>query len=288
VPAGVQRNRAVTDTYEPGSTFKLVTAAAVLSDHVVTPRTSFVLPPEIHVADRVIHDSEVRGTEQMTVAQIFARSSNVGTVTLAEQLGSSRLAHWISRFGFGHRTGLDFPGESPGIVLPLDRWSGSTIGTVPIGQGIAVTPIQMAAAFAAVANGGVFVKPHLVDHVGLRHRPKVGRRRIVSRAVAHQLSSLMQGVVAQGTGGEAAVPGYRVAGKTGTAQEPGPNGGYKDGAYVASFVGFVPASAPRLVILVKVDEPHGAIFGGVVAAPAFQRIARFGLQYFEIPPDSRG
>jgi cell division protein FtsI (penicillin-binding protein 3) len=261
-----------------------VTASAVLSELVVTPLTSFVLPYSIHVADRVIHDSELRGTEQMSVAQIFARSSNVGTVTLAELLGATRLARWISRFGFGHKTGIDYPGESPGIVLPLDRWSGSTIGTVPIGQGIAVTPVQMAAAYAAVANGGVFVRPHLVERIG-RHRPRPARRRIISRAVAGQLTALMQDVVAQGTGVEAAVPGYRVAGKTGTAQKPGANGTYAKGAYVSSFVGFVPASAPRLVILVMVDEPRGGYFGGKVAAPAFQRIARFALQYFDVPPD---
>ncbi len=285
-PPDVERNRAVTDTYEPGSTFKLVTASAVLSEHVVTPQTAFVLPPRIQVADRTIHDSHERGTERMTVAQIFSRSSNVGTVTLAQMLGESRLARWITRFGFGRKTGIDFPGESRGIVLPLPEWSGSTIGNVPIGQGIAVTPIQMASAYAALANGGVFVRPHLVDHVGLRPRPRPARRRIVSRLVANQLRTLMQDVVAEGTGVLAQVPGYRVAGKTGTAQKPDSRGGYSSDKFVASFVGFVPASAPRLVILVMVDEPHGNIFGGVVAAPAFQRIARFGLQYFGYPPDA--
>jgi cell division protein FtsI/penicillin-binding protein 2 len=284
----VQRNRAVTDTYEPGSTFKLVTAAAVLSEHVVSPRTRFFLQPRIRVADRWIHDSHPRGAEEMSVADIFARSSNVGTVTLARLLGETRLARWISRFGFGHRTRIDFPGESAGITLPLARWSGSTIGTVPIGQGIAVTPIQMASAYAAIANGGLFVRPHLVDHLGLQRRPRVPRRRIVSRPVARQLGRLMQDVVAEGTGAQAKIAGYRVAGKTGTAQKPGPNGSYSKGEYVASFVGFVPASAPRLVILVMVDEPRGNIFGGTVAAPAFQRIARFGLQYYGIAPDAPG
>ena len=143
-----QRNRAVTDTYEPGSTFKVVTVAGVLSDHLVTPMTRFVLPYSIHVADRVIHDAEPRGTETMSVAQILSRSSNVGAITLAEKLRKHRLVQWIDRFGFGKRTGIDYPGESPGIALPEDRWSGSTIGNVPIGQGIAVTPIQMASAYA--------------------------------------------------------------------------------------------------------------------------------------------
>ena len=153
----VQRNRAVTDTYEPGSTFKLVTIAGALSSGLVTPGTTFRLPYSIPVADRIVHDAERRGTETLSVAQILSHSSNVGAVTIAEKLGSSELMDWIGKFGFGKTTGLDFPGESPGQVLPLDHWSGSTIGNVPIGQGIAVTPIQMAAAYAAIANGGVWV-----------------------------------------------------------------------------------------------------------------------------------
>src|SRR5580765_1512300 len=152
VPSSLQRNRAVTDTYEPGSTFKVVTYAAALTDRVVTPNTTFTLQSSIQVADRRISDAEPRPTETMTVAEMLARSSNVGTITLAELLGRNRLAAWIDRFGFGRSTGIDFPGESPGIVLPLDKWSGSTIGNVPIGQGIAVTPIQMASAYAALAN----------------------------------------------------------------------------------------------------------------------------------------
>ena len=284
----LQRNRAVTDTYEPGSTFKLVTVAAALSEGLVTPSTMFTLPYSIHVADRVIHDAEPRGTETMTVAQILARSSNVGAITLAERLGSHRLAQWISRFGFGKRTGIDFPGESPGIVLPESKWSGSTIGNVPIGQGIAVTPMQMASAYAAIANRGVWVRPHLVDHVGDGRSRVTARRRIASRAVATQLMAMLRNVVLDGTGTLAAVPGYQVAGKTGTAAKPDPRGGYSDTRYVASFVGVVPASRPRLVILVSVDEPRGAIWGGVVAAPAFSQIARFDLQYLDggVPPDA--
>ena len=286
VPAAVQRNRAVTDTYEPGSTFKVVTVAGALSDHLVAPSTSFTLPYSIQVADRVIHDAEPRGTVRYSVAQILAHSSNVGAITLAEMLGKHRLASWISRFGFGHKTGIDFPGESPGIVLPLDKWSGSTIGNVPIGQGIAVTPVQMAAAYAAIANHGVWMRPHLVDRVVGGTTPPLERRRMVSRGVASEVMRMLQDVVAEGTGTYAAIPGYQVAGKTGTAQKPDSHGGYATGQYVASFVGVVPASRPRLVVLVAVDEPRGAIFGGVVAAPAFQQIASFDLRYLEIPPDA--
>jgi cell division protein FtsI/penicillin-binding protein 2 len=285
-PRDLQRNRAVTDTYEPGSTYKLVTVAGALSDGLVAPSTRFTLPYSIQVADRVIHDAEERGTVNYSVAQILAHSSNVGAITLAEMLGKDRLASWISRFGFGRKTGIDFPGESPGIVLPKERWSGSTIGNVPIGQGIAVTPVQMASAYAAVANGGVWSRPHLVDHVEGGGRPSLNRRRIVSRPIAAELMTMLKDVVAEGTGTYAAIPGYQVAGKTGTAQKPDEHGGYSSDRYVASFVGIVPASRPRLVVLVAVDEPRGAIWGGVVAAPAFQQIARFDLQYLEVPPDA--
>jgi cell division protein FtsI (penicillin-binding protein 3) len=273
-----QRNRAVTDTYEPGSTLKVVTVAGALSEGLVTPSTPFSLEPSIRVADRVIHEAHRTRTERMTVAEILSRSSNVGTITLAELLGRTRLETWVERFGFGKKSGVDFPGETSGI-LPF-YWSGSTIGTLPIGHGIAVTPVQMAAAYAAVANGGVWLRPRLVAD-----RP-VKRRRVMSKAVADQLLSMLRDVVIEGTGTEAEVEGYQVAGKTGTAAKPDPRGGYSNSRYVASFVGVVPASAPRLVVLVTVDEPRGAIWGGIVAAPAFQQIAHFALQYLEIPPDA--
>ena len=276
------RNRAVTDNYEPGSTLKVVTVAGALSEGLVTPSTPFTLAPSIHVADRVIHEAHREDTERMTVAEILSRSSNVGTITLAELLGRTRLERWVARFGFGRKTGIDFPGETAGI-LPF-YWSGSTIGTLPIGHGIAVTPIQMASAYGAIANRGVWLRPRLVADGTLGTGPR--RRRVMSPHVADQLMSMLRDVVIEGTGIEAEIDGYQVAGKTGTAAKPDPRGGYSKERYVASFVGVVPASAPRLVVLVTVDEPHGAIWGGVVAAPAFQEIARFALQYLEIPPDA--
>ena len=281
---GIQANHAVTDVFEPGSVFKVVTIGAALSEHLVTPHTSFTLPYAIHVADRVIHDAERRPTERMTVAQILQRSSNVGTVTIAERLlGENRLKQWISRFGFGQRTGIDFPGESDGI-LP-SYWSGSTIGNVPIGQGVSVTAIQLASVYAAIANGGEWVQPHLVDRLqgGRPYAPR--RHRILSRDVDATLLKMLKGVVSdQGTGEAAAIPGYSVAGKTGTAQKPGPYG-YLKGKYVATFVGIVPATAPRLVVLVSIDEPQGGYYAAEVAAPAFAQIASFDLQYLEVPPD---
>ena len=281
-----RRNRAVTDAYEPGSTFKLVTVAAALQEGMVNSRSSFRLPPTLKVADRTIRESHSRGTQRMTVRQIVEYSSNIGTVTIAQRLGEGRLASWIDRFGFGKSTGIDFPGESPGFALPLDQWSGSTIGTVPIGHGIAVTPVQMARAYSVIANGGMLVRPHLIDRVGGEAVVAGKGRRVVSRDVADQMLSMLRGVVVEGTGTEAAVPGYTVAGKTGTAAKIDPDGTYSTSRYVASFAGLIPASKPELVVMVMVDEPRGGYYGGDVAAPAFRDIARFNLQYLEIPQDA--
>ena len=279
-----QGNKAVIYSYEPGSTFKMVTVAGALSDGVVNSSSSFLLPPALQVGDRVIHDAEVRGTERMTVAEILAKSSNIGAVTIGEKLGKQRLLDWIGRFGFGKLTGIDFPGEVQGYVLPGDKWWSSTIGNVPMGQGISVTPIQMVAAYGAIANGGVMMTPYLTAQVGdhvVKH--KAGRR-IVSAAVAAELRAMLSDVVADGTGTLAKIPGYTVAGKTGTAQKALPNGGgYSTTNYVASFIGMVPARDPQLVVAVVVDQPH-PYWGGTVAAPAFSQIAGYALQRLEIAP----
>ena len=280
-----KRNRAVTDTYEPGSTFKIVTISAALESGQVKPTTRYRLPPTIQVADRKIHDAEPRGTVTLNVEQILSLSSNVGVVTIAEALGKDRIARWIKRFGFGRRTGIEYPGESKGIVLPPNKWSGSTIGNVPIGQGIAVTALQMIAAYSAIANEGVWVEPHLVERVGNGAPVQPARRRIMSVGTAQAVRHMLRQVVEEGTGTTAQVPGYRIAGKTGTAAKPDERGGYSNYKYVASFVGFVPVKNPRVVILVTVDEPKGAIWGGVVAAPAFAEIAKFTTQYLEVAPD---
>jgi cell division protein FtsI/penicillin-binding protein 2 len=280
----VTRNRAVTDTYEPGSTFKVVAITGALSEKIVTPGSAFVLQPVIKVADRVIHEDDRTYVKRMTVADIVAESSNVGAITLAQLLGPYRLAQWITRFGFGKKTGIDFPGESQGIVLPPRKWSGSSIGNMPIGHGIGVTPVQMAAAYGAVANDGIWTRPHLALQVGGRLvRPH--RHRIMKPRIAREMLGMLRAVVTRGSGVKAAVPGYQVAGKTGTAAKPDAKG-YSHSKYVASFVGIVPASKPRFVILVAVDEPHGNYYGGTVAAPAFSDIAKFDLQYFGVPPDA--
>jgi len=288
--AGLLRNRTVTDTYEPGSTFKLVTLTAALTDKLVTPKTRFTLPYRLQYAGCAqcsVHDAEYRPTVRYSVAQILSYSSNVGAVTIARKLGPERLQSWVQKFGFGSLTGIDFPGESSGYVLPLPEWSETTIGNVPIGQGISVTPIQMASVYAAVANGGVWIQPHLVDRVGGRSPESWKHRRLMSASVDREIKAMLGGVVNDpgATGNEARIPGYTVAGKTGTGQVATAHG-YSSTNYTASFVGMVPASHPKLVVLVKVDDPRGSIFGGVVAAPAFAAIAKFDLQYLEVPPDA--
>ncbi len=281
------RNRAVTDMYEPGSVFKIVTASAALEEDVVTPRTKFFVPPQMPYADRVFHESSYHPPERMSVEEIIVESSNVGTIKMGLKLGGELLDRYVRDFGFGTPTGTGFPGEAKGIVLPRDQWSGSTIATVPLGQGVAVTPLQMTAAFATVANGGEWVEPELVfGTAGTARRveasPTPARRRIFSERTARQVTRLLTGVVERGTGMNARVPGYRVAGKTGTAQKPLPGGGYGK-SYVASFGGFAPAGDPQLAVLVTLDNP-AQIYGGLTAAPTFKTIMEFALRHFGVPP----
>ena len=285
-PAYAAQNRAVGATYEPGSTFKAVTVAGALEENVVKPDSRFVLPPQIQVADRTIGESHARGTEELTTAQILAQSSNVGAITIGLREGKQRFDKWVRRFGFGQPTGVDLPGEERGIVLPVDKYSGSSMGNLPIGQGIAVTPMQMAQAYAAIANGGILRKPQVVRRIAGERVPTPTGRRIVSTKTALQLRTMLEGAFAPGgTASEVSIPGYKLAGKTGTANKIDPKTGeYSQSAYVASFIGFAPALHPRLLIAVMVDEPHGAIYGGTVAAPAFGQIASFALPYLRIPP----
>jgi cell division protein FtsI (penicillin-binding protein 3) len=278
-------NKATGFTYEPGSTFKAFTVGASLEEKLVTPETAFTLAPSIQVADRVIEDAEARPTETMTVAQILAQSSNVGAVTIGLELGAEKFSRWIERFGFGQPTGVEFPAEEQGLVPSLDEYSGSTMGNLPIGQGLAVTPIQMMAGYAAIANGGTLKRPQLIERIGDReiHEPK--GRRVISPAVASQVSEMLEGVLAAGgTASEVSVPGYTLAGKTGTA-EVAENGTYSETKYIASFIGFAPAQNPQFLAAVIVDEPQGEIYGGSVAAPAFGRIAAFALPYMGVPQE---
>ena len=279
-------NRATGATYEPGSTFKAFTVAAALEDGKVTPSTPFTLPPVLQVADREIRDSHPRGWETRDVAGILAQSSNVGAALIGRRLGARRFDEWVRRFGFGKRTGVDLPGEEAGIVLGYDDYSGSTAGNMAMGQGLAVTPMQMGAAYAAIANGGILREPHIVDSIGGHEQPLPAGERIISEQTAASARKMLEGVLGPGgTATGAAIEGYELGGKTGTAEKPDETGGYSKTKFVASFVGFVPAAHPRLLVAVMVDEPQGDIYGGTVAGPAFKQIASFALTNLRIAPD---
>ena len=278
-PKYARQNRAIQFNYEPGSTFKAFTMAGALEEDLIEPDTVFEVPGEIKVADRTIGEAHQDGNGTLTAAQILARSSNVGTVMIGMKLQPTRFDRWVRRFGFGRPTGVDLPGEEGGIVLDVDNYSGSSIGNMPIGQGLSVTPIQMASAFTAIANKGIKRQPYIV--AGDR---KPGRR-VLSARTASEVSRMLEGVLAAGgTAAEAQGPGYTLAGKTGTAEKP-ENGTYSKTDFVASFIGFAPARNPRLLVSVMVDEPRGDIYGGTVAAPAFERIMEFALPYLKIPPE---
>ena len=278
-------NRATGFTYEPGSTFKAFTVAAALQQGMVTPTSTYTLAPAIQVADRTIEESHPRGTATMSVAEILAHSSNVGAVTIGLQLGSEHFDRWIERFGFGRTTRIRFPGEELGLVPELEDYSGSTMGNLPLGQGLSVTPIQMAAGYAAIAGDGILREPRLVDEIDGERVPQPRGRRVIDPGVAAQVREMLEGVLAPGgTASEVSVPGYALAGKTGTA-EVAENGTYSETKYVASFIGFAPAEDPRLLVAVIVDQPQGEIYGASVAAPAFGKIAGFALPYLGVPPE---
>jgi len=282
----LERNRPVTDTFEPGSTFKVVTIAAALEQGLVSAETTYDLPSTLTRYDRTLGEAEPRPPVRWTVAEILAKSSNIGTVLVGEQLGPREINRWIERFGFGRKTGVEFPGEVAGTVLPTEQWSGTSILNIPIGQGLTITLTQLAAAYAAIANGGRAVRPHLVSRVGSEPAAPGRGPRILSARTANALDSMLRGVVSgDGTGTLAQVEGFEVAGKTGTANKINPDSGeYDEYRVVASFVGYAPASRPQLLIAVAVDEPAGAAGGGDAAAPAFEQIAEFSLQTMGISP----
>jgi cell division protein FtsI/penicillin-binding protein 2 len=285
-PDYAAQNRAVGFNYEPGSTFKPFTVAGALEEDLVTPTTMFHLPPTIEVADRTIEEAHARGTVDLTTTQILAQSSNVGTVRIGQRLGETKFDRWVRRFGFGRPTGIELPGEEAGQVLKRKDYSGSSIGNLPIGQGESVTPMQLATAYSAIANGGILRRPRLISEVGGKRTAMPRGKRVISAITAAQVRTMLEGVVeAGGTASAAAIPGYTLAGKTGTANKVDRRTGeYSKSRYIGSFVGFAPARRPKLLVTVMVDEPQGEIYGAQVAAPAFQEIMRFALPYLGVAP----
>jgi cell division protein FtsI (penicillin-binding protein 3) len=278
-------NRATSFNYEPGSTFKAFTVSAALEEGLVTPETEFTIPPQIEVGERIIKDAEEHGTENMTVGQILARSSNIGAVEIGEKIGATKYSKWIEKFGFGKKTGVQFPGEEKGIVPKLSEYSGATIGNLPMGQGAAVTPMQMVQGYTAIADNGIERPPQLVKKIGEEPVPEPKGHRVISEKTATEVREMLEGVLGpEGTASMVSVPGYTLAGKTGTAQVA-ENGGYSETKYVASFIGFAPAMNPKFLAAVIVDQPEGEIYGGSVAAPAFGEIAAFSLPYLGVPQE---
>jgi cell division protein FtsI (penicillin-binding protein 3) len=289
VSLDLMRNPSVQDVYEPGSTGKVMTMAAALEEKTVTPTTVFTVPYGLHRAGKTFHDHEKHGVQKLTTAGILAVSSNTGSIKVGETLGSERLYDYLTKFGIGIKTGSGLPGESAGILRPVKTWSGTTAPTVAFGQGYSVTAMQATSVFATIANGGVRVSPTVIagtsDSSG--HFTPAGNRdsvRVIGEETAAKLRIMMEGVVsANGTAPSAAIPGYRVAGKTGTAQRVDPLTGKYSG-YTASFIGFAPADSPRYVINVTLQRPRNGHYGGSLCGPVFKKVMTFVLQSEHVAP----
>lgn len=290
----VLRNGAIVDTYEPGSTFKTFLLAAALEEGAVKPNERFFCENgSMELAGKVIHDTHKYGT--LTVREIMKYSSNIGAVKIAARLGKEKYYSYLTSFGFGSPTGIGLSGEGSGIFHPLNTWSKLDFANISFGQGVSVTPIQLTTAFCAIANGGYLMKPYLIKDILDRDGKVVKRtqpqiiKKVISGETAVRITNMLKDVVGEGgTGTEAAVDGYAVAGKTGTAQKVSGGKGYTENKHVASFIGLVPAESPELVVLVAIDEPEGIQYGGVVAAPAFRAIAESSLRYLNTPKKNEG
>jgi cell division protein FtsI (penicillin-binding protein 3) len=286
-------NTSVTSVFEPGSIAKIITVAGALEDGAVTPDRQYDVPSRLYVDDAEFSDAHEHGTSRWSVTDILTESSNVGTIMVAGDLGEERLDHYVRSFGFGSSTGVGLAHESEGLLLPLEGWTATSLSTIALGQGISVTALQTAAAVNVIANGGTYVAPRLVAAVGddtgeAEPTSPSPARRVVSERTARQMAAMMTSAVDDGTGSAAAIDGYTVAGKTGTARKPLDTGGYEDAdgnyRYVATFTGFVPANRPALSVTVIIDEPTTDIYGGTVAAPVFRRLAEDGLRRLGVPP----
>jgi cell division protein FtsI (penicillin-binding protein 3) len=286
--SGNLNNNAFGEAFEPGSTAKVMTAATAIQEGVATPATPVVVPDRLARADQVFRDSHEHGVEDLTFAGVIAQSSDIGTMMVGEKVPAPTLEKYFRAFGVGQPTGIDFPGETPGIFAKSQNWSGSQRYTVMYGQGLSVNAIQAAGVFQTVANGGVRVPPTLVASTTsadgtVTPTPPTAAVRVISKSTATTLSQMLEFVVSDnGTAVAATIPGYRVAGKTGTANRVGANGRYS--GYTASFIGFAPADKPAFVVAVILQNPLNGIYGGAVAAPVFKDVMTYALQEFGIPP----
>jgi cell division protein FtsI (penicillin-binding protein 3) len=284
-------NLAFNDVYEPGSTGKVMTAAAVLQEGAVTPATPMLVPDSLHRSDRTFHDSHGHATEYLTFSGVLAKSSNVGTIMAGERISPAVMERYFRAFGVGSTSGMGFPGESRGLLAKASDWSGSQRYTVLFGQGLSVTAIQAAGVYQTIANDGVRIPARIVDSVAADdgrfvRGPQPQGVRVVSSAVARELRQMLEGVVSgEGTAPQAKVPGYRVAGKTGTADRYDPRVGHYSGK-TASFIGFAPADDPQIVVAVTLQRPVKGYYGGTVAAPVFRDVLTYALQALHIPPTS--
>lgn len=282
-------NRAFDEIYEPGSTSKVMTAAAALEEGVVTPSTPVTVPGSLKRSDRTFHDSHAHGTEHLTFAGVLAQSSNIGTILVGERVKAARMYGYLTRFGIGRPSGVGFPGESRGLLTPVQDWNGSQRYTILFGQGLSLTAVQAAGVFQTIANDGLRMPPRLVSATEasdgtVTATPASTPVRVISPEAATQLRAMLEGVVSKdGTAPEAKVPGYRVAGKTGTADRYDQAAGKYSGK-TASFIGFAPADKPQIVVAVTLQRPVRGYYGGTVAAPVFAKVMMYALQEYLVPP----
>ncbi|MGA2431849.1 MAG: penicillin-binding protein 2, partial [Acidimicrobiales bacterium] len=290
--AGVDQtinNLAFTQAYEPGSVFKVVTFSAALQAGLMSPSTVFAVPNSVQVGGRHFHDAEIHSLEHLTATQVLAQSSNIGTYEIGHMVGENGILAQVERLGFGATTSVNFPGETSGLLVNASNWYDADQVALPIGQVDAVPPIQVLDAYNTIANGGVFVEPQLVRgyvyaNGTVKAAPRSATRQALTPSVAGTMNAMLQQVVLDGTGTNAIIPGYSVAGKTGTASIPYPGrDALLSGAYNASFVGFAPANAPELSMIVVIERPTTTIFGGAVAAPVFQQVMSYALHHYGIP-----
>jgi cell division protein FtsI (penicillin-binding protein 3) len=284
-------DRVVQEGFEPGSTSKVITAAAAMEAGGVTPSTPFTVPDHVRLFDRTFNDSESHAPEHLTFGGVLARSSNVGTILASERVTSTELYQYMRAFGYGEKTGVGLPGESPGILKPVNQWWGTDRYSIAFGQSVSVNALQTASVYATIANGGVRVTPNLIagatDDKGVfTPSARPASRRVIKQSTAGELTRMLEGVTTKdGTAPLAQIPGYRVAGKTGTAQKVNPRCGcYVGGGYTSTFVGFAPADSPQLVVEVVLQKPQKGYYGGQVAAPVFKNVMSFALQSRRIPP----